>query len=165
VRPALWISIKPKFAEAILGYTKEFELRRVAPQVVPGSIAVIYASAPTMAIVGAFTIEGVLTDTLEDLWDTVGGSCLLDRPAYDNYFEGKVRGVALIIGKRWKAREMYSLQRLRMVWKGFIPPQSYRYLSVEPGPSEVNLPLIGGPTLQVLPRTSANNLAASTLQI
>ena len=149
--PALWFSIRPHFAEAILEGWKRYELRRVAPRVPPGSIAVVYATAPVKAIIGAFELLEIVSRPVETLWQIVGRQSALDRSAYDCYFAGKDRAVAITIGETWRAARNRSLDELRSRWPAFHPPQSYRYLSVGNSRKDVRLSLVDGPTLRLSP--------------
>lgn len=49
---ALFVSVKPRFAEKILAGEKSVELRRVRPSVTPGTLVIFYASSPTREVVG-----------------------------------------------------------------------------------------------------------------
>ncbi|SFO06949.1 ASCH domain-containing protein [Amycolatopsis rubida] len=53
------MSLRPRFAEAILDGTKTIELRRTRVSAPPGTKLVLYASAPTMAVVGIATLIGI----------------------------------------------------------------------------------------------------------
>jgi hypothetical protein len=54
------VSLRPRFANAILIDTKTVELRRRAITASPGTAVVLYASAPTMAVVGTATLIEVV---------------------------------------------------------------------------------------------------------
>ncbi len=49
---SLLVSVKPVYARLILAGSKTVELRRVRPNAVPGCQVLIYASSPTMEMVG-----------------------------------------------------------------------------------------------------------------
>ena len=152
IRAALWLSDRPEYAHAILDGSKTVELRRVAPKLDAGSLIVIYATAPVMALVGAVKLGEILVDRPDRLWQRVGKRSGVDRDTFDAYFRAKEMGAALEIAARWKAARPLPLSELRASWEGFHPPQSYRYLSDQPGDQEVSVRLVDGPTLSVLPR-------------
>ena len=151
-RPAVWISIKPRFAKAIFDGLKKYELRRIAPRVEPGSIALVYASAPIKSLVGAFRMRDIVVRPLDSLWSNVGHHSAIDRAAYDSYFAGKENGAAITIGQTWQATRRWSLDELRSRWPAFRPPQSYRYISTMKSSCDLRLSLIHGPTLLFSPR-------------
>ena len=77
-RPALLLSIRPEFAYAILDGSKTVELRRIAPKLDAGSLIVIYATAPVMALVRAVLGE-ILVDRTDRLWRKIGKRAGVDR--------------------------------------------------------------------------------------
>src|ERR1700730_5378670 len=64
----MFLSIRPLFAELILQGVKRVELRRVRPATHPGTLVLLYASSPTMKLVGICEIESILESTPEDVW-------------------------------------------------------------------------------------------------
>ena len=55
------LSVKPRFAEAILAGEKTFEFRRAVFRRQDIETVVLYASSPTCKVVGEFTIDKVLS--------------------------------------------------------------------------------------------------------
>ena len=68
---ALFISVKPKYANAILEGTKTVELRRTRPNLPDGSLVILYSSTPTRAVVGWAHLTGVREGTPIEIWDRV----------------------------------------------------------------------------------------------
>ena len=66
----LFLSLKPRFAEAIVSGEKTIELRRRPPQIDTPTEALIYASSPTKELIGACWVDDVVghgaVDTMED---------------------------------------------------------------------------------------------------
>lgn len=119
------LSVKPRFAEAILAGHKTFEFRRALFRRQDISIVVIYASSPTCKVVGEFTIDEVLSLALDALWDSTRDGGAIDRQYFDQYFEGRSAGYAL---KVKRARRYRAPLCLRKDFGIRYPPQSFRYL-------------------------------------
>ena len=162
MRPTLWISMKPLYADAILDGSKSYELRRIAPSVAPGSLVVLYASAPRKAVVGAFRLEKIIREPVESLWHVVRGCASVDHETYQEYFHGAELGTALSVGACWNAAEDIDLTQLRTAWPGFHPPQSYRYMSSENQRHDVDVRLLGGPALRFSPRGVARSAGTAS---
>ena len=83
------LSIKPKFADAILKGTKIFELRRAIFRNQNVRRIVIYASHPVCRVVGRCAIEAVLALEPQKLWSLTAGGAGVDREFFDDYFRGR----------------------------------------------------------------------------
>jgi predicted transcriptional regulator len=64
----LLLSLRPRFAEAILSGAKTVELRRRPVKAVSGTVVVLYASAPTMAVVGTAVLVDVVALSPHTAW-------------------------------------------------------------------------------------------------
>lgn len=126
--PALLVSVKPRYAELLLSGVKTVELRRVRPQIAAGGLVLIYASSPTMQMVGTGTVAGIATDTLDEIWRRCAGQTGLDRTTYDTYFAGRKLAVAITLDDVRPLRHGIPLAELRRRISGFRPPQSFRYM-------------------------------------
>lgn len=126
--PALFLSLKPHFAEMILSGRKTVELRRVRPRVGGSTVAVFYATSPAQLIVGTSRIEGVETDAPAEIWRRFGPDCGLARDEFDAYFAGANLAVAIQLVEPRRLGEGIPLAEFRQRWQGFEPPQSFRYL-------------------------------------
>lgn len=124
---ALLISIRPRFAKMIFSGAKTVELRRVRPRVATGDLALVYVSAPSMAIQGAFEVDEVISDSPMLLWKKIGGESGLNREEFLAYFEGKQTAHAIKIARAWRLKAPVGLRQLRRHTKNFRPPQSFRY--------------------------------------
>ena len=62
------LSVKPRFAEAILAGLKTFEFRRAIFRRTDIKTVVLYASSPTCKVVGEFTIESEGLLSLRDVY-------------------------------------------------------------------------------------------------
>jgi predicted transcriptional regulator len=119
------LSIKPKFAEAILEGTKTFEFRRAVFRRHTVRKIVIYASSPVSRVIGEFMIDGILALEPRKLWAATAKGAGVDRKFFDCYFSGCKIGFALRVhrpqryAKPLRLEEHFGLPR---------PPQSFCYL-------------------------------------
>ena len=119
------LSVKPRFAEAILDGTKTFEFRRALFRRRDIDTVVLYASSPTCKILGEFTIEDVLSLEVEELWTATRHGGAIDRAYFDNYFVGCSDGHAIKIGKACRYKTPLCLRADLGI---STPPQSFRYV-------------------------------------
>jgi len=127
LRPLL-LSLRPRFANAILDGSKTVELRRTRLSAPDGTRLVLYASSPVMAVVGTAVLVGRDTDTPARIWRRYRQNVGLDRDEYDQYFAGADLATAVQIGTPHRLVDPWPLAALRDAAK-FQPPQSYRYVS------------------------------------
>ena len=125
----LLLSIHPRFAEAIFDGTKKVELRRRAPKLMAGDEVVVYATVPTAAVLGKFTVESVDSCGLHELWQVTRKVAAVSNSEFDAYFDGLDRGVGIWIANSQRYSSTVSLTELRDSIPGFHPPQGFRYLS------------------------------------
>ena len=128
---ALLLSIRPRFVDSIFAGTKTVELRRVKPRVQAGDLVVVYASGAIKGLFGAFEVTGVTAGSPDYIWKKHNKGSGLTRDEFDGYFAGVETGYAICIGKLWRLPEPVLLPTLRTRRKGFRPPQSYQYWSLE----------------------------------
>lgn len=128
---ALLLSLRPRFAELLLTGAKTVELRRVRPNVSSGAVALIYASAPTCALLGVAAVVEVHVADRERIWRRHGGHTGITRAEYDAYFEGTTDAVAIALAAVRRLPRPVLLPELRRGHEWFRPPQSFRYLSAE----------------------------------
>jgi predicted transcriptional regulator len=124
------LSLKPRFAEAILSGQKTFEFRRALFTRQDVRTVVLYASSPTCKVVGEFVLDDVLTLNLEELWGATHRGGGIDRTYFDEYFEGRTMGHAL---KVRRARRYRAPLCLRADLGIRHPPQSFQYLDASVG--------------------------------
>lgn len=128
IEDAIFLSIKPRYAEEILAGRKTVELRRVRPRVAEGSLVILYGSSPMKAVLGAFLVDRVVEASPEDLWPQVEETAGLSREEFDTYYDGARQGVGIFIRSAHTAKSPYQLEDLRRDWPEFQPPQAFRYL-------------------------------------
>ena len=137
------LSIKPKYANAILNGTKKFELRKKAPSLDPGDIIIIYSSSPDKAIIGGFQLSSLISMTPKRLWRLVRHWSLVNKREYEEYFTNCINANALEVGIAWRLERPIGLDPLRQYWPHFSPPQNYRYLWADQDGSVLWLDLPG----------------------
>lgn len=121
------LSIKPIYSEKILAGRKTVELRRRFPVSAPnGTLAYIYSSSPVKAMVGTALIRDVLKLPIEQIWTEFETTAFIERPLFDEYFDGLDHGYALVFEDVKSFSRPLPLHELREQF-GFEPPQSYLY--------------------------------------
>ncbi|MEY7971074.1 ASCH domain-containing protein [Saccharomonospora xinjiangensis] len=132
-RPLL-LSLRPRFANAILEGTKTVELRRTRVSAPPGTLLVLYASSPVMAVVGVATLADRDTASPTAIWRRYRSKLGLSRAEFADYLTGVAHATALTIAAPRALTEPLTLTWLR-THSAFQPPQSYRYIApTDPSP-------------------------------
>lgn len=130
------LSLKPRYVDLIFGGTKGFEYRRVRPNLERGDDVVIYASSPVSAVVGYFSVSEMLEATPRELWEQSHEHAGLSRNEFEKYFAEALAGVAIRVDHCCHFDEPLPLSRLREMYEGFHPPQSFRYVETLPDGGE-----------------------------
>lgn len=125
----LLLSIHPRFANAIFEGTKTVELRRRAPKLSADDKVIVYATVPRAEVIGTFTVDSVVSDTLGKLWQNTRANASVTKSEFDDYFHGMDTGVGIWVGKKILFPSPIPLSMLRELWPGFHPPQGFRYLT------------------------------------
>lgn len=123
------LSVRPRFAAAIVDGSKTAEVRRQRVDVVPGTPVVLYASAPVMAVVATASIAEVDFAAVDDLWSRHSRDVALTSDEFLGYLDGRARGCVLVLTDVKKLDEEIALAELRNQVAGFQPPQSYRFIA------------------------------------
>jgi predicted transcriptional regulator len=127
-RRALLLSLRPRFATAILDGTKTVELRRTRLSAPPGTPLVLYASSPIMAVVGTAVLAERHTASPATIWRTHRRALGLTRAEFNDYLTGVDQATAITISNPQALPDPFTLAWLRG-HAGFQPPQSYRYIA------------------------------------
>ena len=121
------LSIKPRFAEAILQGKKRCEFRRSTfPKGI--GLVIIYSSKPVGKIVGWFIVKNFRIGKPKDLWHSHESDGGVSKEEFDEYYKGERTGVCL---------EIKCVHRLDPPLDPFVRlnkftvPQSFRYLVEE----------------------------------
>jgi predicted transcriptional regulator len=124
----LLLSVKPRFADAILSRQKTVELRRTRVTAPVGSQVLLYSSSPIKCVVGTAMVSAIEERTPGDLWHRTHGRIAVDRGEFDEYFAGAARSFALHLSNATALPTPITLSELRSR-VGVEPPQSFRYLT------------------------------------
>ncbi|MEU0242873.1 ASCH domain-containing protein [Streptomyces sp. NPDC006235] len=124
---AMLLSVHPRFATAILAGSKTVEVRRQRVAVPPGTPVLLYATAPTMALVGMARIAAVHVASPKEVWSAHRAQTGITRREYDAYMSGATQASGLTLEAPVPFDEPVSLSALRATGT-FHPPQSYRYM-------------------------------------
>ena len=127
------LSLKPRFAEAILAGVKIVELRRTVPKIVVPTRALLYAAAPVRALLGTCIITSVQRLDLAALWREHGSGSALLYHEFQRYFEGVDVGAALTLIQQRAFNRPIPLQDLRAKPEVLRPPQSFAYVDAKTG--------------------------------
>lgn len=120
------LSVKPRFAEAILAGTKKFEFRRALFRSPDVETVVLYASSPVQRVIGEFRIADILSLAPSELWARTHRWSGIDRSYFDEYFREREVGFALKVENPRAYRRPLSLKHHFGIT---YPPQSFCYLS------------------------------------
>lgn len=124
MQTSVLLSIKPKFANAILDGTKTFELRRVIFRPTVRKI-IIYASNPVMLVIGEFIVGGILEREPNELWAITSNCVGVDRESFDEYFRGRKTGFAIKVDHPRRYAKPLKLENFGLS----RAPQSFCYLA------------------------------------
>ncbi len=131
-RPALLVSVRPRFCRLLIDGSKSVELRRVRPTAIePGDLLLLYESSPTKALVATSRVITIAQGSLDEIWETYGSATGISRLEYDEYFAGTERAVAIKLEAVTPLLRRRPLAELRQSVNGLRPPQSFRYLDAE----------------------------------
>lgn len=117
------LSIKPKYAAAILSGEKKYEFRRtIFSRHV--DVVLIYVTAPVRRVVAEFDILSVFRESLKTLWQNTRKHAGMDEDSFFSYFDGLQTGYAIEIGEVREYEEPFCPIRKLSI----KPPQSFVYL-------------------------------------
>ena len=133
------ISIRPRYVAYILAGRKSAEVRRAKPSSPPGSLMLIYATAPVQEVVATCVLAGVQTGGVDRLWREHGRSACLTRQEMRDYLRGAAQPTVLLLGSVSELVSPVSLDRMRAIIPRFHPPQTYRFVG-----ARATTALVGG---------------------
>lgn len=132
------LSVRPRFAAALLDGSKTVELRRRRARIADGTVCLLYASSPTCALVGAVRVASTDVSDAETLWERHAEAMALARSEYDSYLDGASEPCAIVIAATTRFPQPIRLSELRRRQDRFVTPQSYRFLREREAPSLLN---------------------------
>jgi len=126
----VFLSVKPRYARAILSGDKTVEVRRRFPELDQGTMIVIYASSPQRQVVGSVILSGIERPSSGDVWDGYADVIGIDRESLDEYLDDATFAALLKVTLPIRWPRPIPLQELRSA-TNVEPPQSFRYLTPE----------------------------------
>lgn len=129
VQRSLLLSVRPRFAHAILDGAKTVELRRTRVTAPVGTMLILYATSPVSSVIGIVELAGHTTGSPDLIWDLCGPSSGVTREEYEEYFAGASIATALHLKAPKTLKSGYKLAELRGFQPSFRPPQSFRYVT------------------------------------
>ena len=126
----LFLSIKPRFARAILDGRKTVEVRRRFPKVAAGTLVVLYSSSPERAILGTVRLKRTVRLDSDAVWENYADDIDIEEAALAEYLDGAAESTLLEIEDPEPWTRPVTLSVLRSTI-GVEPPQSFRYLVPE----------------------------------
>ncbi|SFP18179.1 ASCH domain-containing protein [Salibacterium halotolerans] len=120
------LSIKPEFVEKIFNGEKQYEYRKSIFKKGGVDTIVVYSTKPEGKIVGELTVEKILQDDIEILWENTKSSSGTTYDFFKKYFQGKETGYAIKIKKAIKYDA--PLSPFETI-NNFHAPQSFCYIN------------------------------------
>lgn len=119
------LSIKPKYADAILSGKKKCEFRKT-PFLKKVNKVILYSSSPINKIVGWFEIKNQITGKPSTIWRKYSKNAGITRKEFFDYYDGSESAVCIEIKKvnRFKSPIDPFVKK-----NNFIVPQSFRYVN------------------------------------
>lgn len=118
------LSIKPEFVQKIFSGEKRFEFRKAIFKNNDVKNVVVYASKPISKIVGEFTVETVLEDSPETIWELTKKYAGITEEFFKQYFKGKNKAYAIEIKRCIQYQRPIELNEIGVK----RAPQSFMYL-------------------------------------
>lgn len=124
----LIMSIRPKYAQAIIDGKQQYEYRKRLPKRTDIDKLYVYASKPIKAIIAYFTIESVISDNPQKVWELTKKDGGITKEQFNDYFKG--RDIAHAI-KIEDVTELVTPLDPKAIIKDFTAPQNFIYTEVE----------------------------------
>lgn len=125
---SLLLSVRPRFARALLGGTKTVEIRRRFPDVPADTTVAIYSSTPDKAVLGTMRSAGLIRSTPAQIWRDYSAVMELTRAQLADYLHGASECSVLKLERPLLWEKPVPLTHLRQILS-LEPAQSFRYLS------------------------------------
>ena len=118
------LSIKPKYAQAIISGTKKVEFRKKIFKR-PVDKVYIYSSSPSKKLIGFFRFIEVVEDNPTELWNKFGQVGGINKADFFDYFKESEKGFAIVIDIVEKFKK--GIDPIDF-FENFCAPQSYIYI-------------------------------------
>lgn len=134
----LFISIKKQYTDRILEGSKDIELRKVRPNIMPGDHVIIYCTSPVKAIVGIADVKEIICVSPSEMWKRHSRRLGIERSDYDSYFDGFDKAIGIVLSNVQELSCSICLSFIREQLPSFMPPQTYRYFMKFTTPDSVS---------------------------
>lgn len=121
---AVLLSIKPEFAEKIFNGTKGYEFRKSIFKRDDVQKIVVYASSPVKKVIGEFSIDKILSDTVDGIWRETHHQSGITKKFYQSYYENRSTAYAIKIGNTVRYKKYRDLKDYNIM----TAPQSFTYI-------------------------------------
>ena len=118
------LSIRPNFCKMILSGQKVYEYRKRIFTRMDVDKVYVYATKPICKIVGFFTIDEVIADKKNDIWEKTHKDGGISKEFFDAYFKNSDTAYAIKIGQVVK---LDNPTDPKSVIKDFHAPQNFMY--------------------------------------
>ncbi len=118
------LSIKPQFALKIFDGTKKFEFRKCIFKNSDIKTVVVYASAPMQKVIGEFTIDEIMEEQPNVLWEMTQKHSGITKEFFDEYFSNRDRAFAIKVKDIVQYKKPLDLIDFNLNFA----PQSFVYL-------------------------------------
>ena len=120
------LSIRPNFCKMIFCGQKVYEYRKRI--FTCSDVDKVYATKPICRIVGYFTIDEVIADKKNDLWEKTHKDGGISKEFFDAYFKNSDTAYAIKIGQVVKLDTPIDPKE---VIKDFHAPQNFMYVDID----------------------------------
>jgi len=107
--------------------TKKVELRHKA-MAADITHAIVYSTKPDGLILGAFEIDGYVTDSPTKIWRKFGSVSGTTKGHFFSYFDGRESATATLVGRLTRPVKPISLEQALGLERG---PQSFQYVEAK----------------------------------
>lgn len=119
------LSIKPEFVEKIFSGEKQFEYRKSIFKRNDVDTVVVYSTMPEGKIVGEFSIESIIIEEIDNLWEETKSLSGISHDFFMSYFNNRRTGYAIKIKEATRYNQ--PIQPF-LEYEDFKAPQSFRYI-------------------------------------
>lgn len=119
------LSIKPRYAEAIMNESKRYEFRKSMFKSDGVELVFVYSSSPVQKIIGTFRVGKVIHDAPGSLWRQLREYAGIEEKDFFMYFGDRSRGFAIEIRNPQEFGAPVDPWELDA---NFVPPQSFKYV-------------------------------------
>ena len=128
VTRALLLSVRPRFARALLSGRKTVEIRRKFPNVPAGVTVVIYSSSPEKTVIGTMRVRSFAKSNARAIWRDYSSKIGINESELRDYLNGAAVPSVLELEEPNLWVRPVPLEELRRNLQ-LEPAQSFRYLN------------------------------------